>query len=576
MFSTNLGEYQEVVDSALAEIEDQRILSRIWAHDHTVWKSDPTEITNRLGWLKIAEVMIEEISLLEALVEAVRQGDQDGRPCTHVLLLGMGGSSLAPEVFSETYGVKHGYLDLKVLDSTDPGAVLANVEQLDLTRTMFIVSTKSGGTVETLSFFKFFYNRVAEAVGVEQAGNHFIAITDAGSQLDELAARHNFRAIFRNDPNIGGRYSVLSYFGLVPAALVGVDVETLLERALAMAGDNQGYNGPVDGDNYGARLGVILGELAKAGRDKVTLITSPAIASFGDWVEQLLAESTGKEGKGILPVVGEPVGAPEVYRDDRLFVYLRLDGDNTFDAAVNDLEDAGHPVVRLRLKDIYDLGGQFFLWEMATVVAGHRLDINPFDQPNVESAKVLALQMVTAFHEKGELPVLAPTLRSDGITVYGDLQEDLIHDLDVITAGDALRAFFDQAQLGDYVTLQAYLKPNVETDRALSELRAGLRARTRLATTLGYGPRFLHSTGQLHKGDAGGGLFIQITADSPQDADIPDEAGSPESSISFGALKAAQALGDRQALLDVHRRVIRFHLGSDVAGGLDTLIAALA
>jgi transaldolase/glucose-6-phosphate isomerase len=290
--SASLGSYQDAVDTALAEMKNQRIIDRIWAHDHTVWKPQPTEITNRLGWLHTAEVMMDNLHRLEALVEDVRA---DGY--THALLLGMGGSSLAPEVLRKTFGVKGGYLDLAVLDSTDPGAVLAHAERLDLAQTLFIVSTKSGGTVETLSFFKFFYNQVAEAVGADQAGPHFVAITDPGSKLADLAERYNFRATFLNDPNIGGRYSVLSYFGLVPAALVGVDLETLLDRALRMVCNCEGYNCPAEGDNHGARLGAVMGELAQVGRDKVTLFTSPAIASFGDWVEQLIAESTGKRGR---------------------------------------------------------------------------------------------------------------------------------------------------------------------------------------------------------------------------------------------------------------------------------------
>ncbi|TEU14783.1 MAG: bifunctional transaldolase/phosoglucose isomerase, partial [Anaerolineales bacterium] len=415
-FSASLGEYQSAVDAALAEMVENRILPRIWAHDHTVWKPEPAGITNRLGWLHTVEAMQENLPRLEALADQVR-----AEGYTHVLLLGMGGSSLAPEVFSKVFTVGatgRSPLLLAVLDSTDPGAVLAHAERLDLSRTLFIVATKSGGTTETLSFFKFFYNRVADAlrqssgqaVGADRAGEHFIAITDPGSHLVDLAERYGFRDTFLNDPNIGGRYAALSYFGLVPAALIGVDLQTLLNRATTMMCNCEGCNRPVNGDNNGARLGAILGELAKAGRDKVTLITSPPLASFGNWVEQLIAESTGKEGKGILPVVGEPLGPPEVYGNDRFFVVLdsgdwRLDiGDRQVPNTqylVSDLEDAGHPVVRLHLRDLYDLGGQFFLWEMATAVAGHRLGINPFDQPNVEAAKVLARRMVAEYMQKG-------------------------------------------------------------------------------------------------------------------------------------------------------------------------------
>jgi transaldolase/glucose-6-phosphate isomerase len=552
--SARLGTYQATVDAVLAEMAENRVLNRIWTHDHTVWKPEPTEITNRLGWLHTAEVMSENLYRLEALTEEVRAAGY-----THALLLGMGGSSLAPEVFRKTFGVKEGYLDLAVLDSTDPGAVLAHAERLAPAHTLFIVATKSGTTVETLSFFKFFYNRVANTVSADRAGEHFIAITDPSSKLADLADRYGFRATFLNDPNIGGRYSALSYFGLVPAALVGVDVPRLLDRALAVASGCQPC--VAARDNSGAWLGAILGELAKAGRDKVTFAISPTIASFGDWVEQLIAESTGKEGTGILPVVGEPLGPPEVYGDDRLFVHLRLDGDDTHEAATQVLEDAGHPVVRLNLHDPYDLGGQLFLWETATVVASHRLGINPFDQPNVEAAKVLARRMVAEYTEKGTLPGM---------------------ELAPLTA-EALNGFLAQAQPGDpatgsgrsYIALQAYLQPTAETDAALAALRIRLRDRFKLATTVGYGPRFLHSTGQLHKGDAGRGLFIQFTADDPRDAPIPDEPGRPDSSITFGVLKAAQALGDQRALLDAGRRVIRFHLETDVAGGLRRLSETL-
>jgi transaldolase/glucose-6-phosphate isomerase len=543
------GRYQERVDQALQDVERRKIVERIWAHDHTVWKPEPTEITNRLGWLHIAETMRGNLDRLEALKTSVR-----AEGYTDVLLLGMGGSSLAPQVFRQTFGLGEGPADLAVLDSTDPGAVLAHAGRLEPARTLFIVATKSGRTVETLSFFKFFYNWTAEALGQDQAGQHFVAITDPGSDLVELASQHRFRSTFLNDPNIGGRYSALSYFGLVAAALVGVDLKELLDRAVAMAGSCGGGHPPDVGDNYGVRLGVVLGELAKAGRDKATLITSAAIASFGDWVEQLIAESTGKEGKGILPVVGEPVARPAVYGDDRLFVYLRLNGDHTHDAAVQTLEDAGHPVVRVELGDLYDLGGQFFLWEFATGVAGSLLGINPFSQPNVEAAKVLARRMVAAYEEKGALP----------------------EDESILPEPGAVTSFMDQAQPGAYIALQAYVQPTTETDAALLALRTRLRNRYRLATTVGYGPRFLHSTGQLHKGDAGKGLFIQFTSDALCDVPIPDEAGSPESSTSFGVLKMAQAQGDYQALVSVGRRVLRIHLGGDVIGGLVKLVEGLA
>ena len=551
----NLGTSQRSVENALAELKDNKIISRIWAHDHTVWKPETKEITNRLGWLHSPEVMGENVERITTFVDEVR-----GNGYTHALLLGMGGSSLAPEVFRKTFGVKEGYLDCAVLDSTDPGSVLAYAQGLDPERTLFIVSTKSGTTVETLSFFKFFYNWVSNAVGEEHSGEHFIAITDPGTPLVDLAQHFGFRSTFLNDPNIGGRYSALSYFGLVPAALMGIDIRTLLDRSMIMVRNCEACNRPAEDDNIGAWLGVVLGEIVKEGRDKVTFITSSQIESFGDWVEQLIAESTGKDGKGILPVVRESVGVPENYGEDRFFVYVGLDGDESHDAALAELEREGNPIIRLPLHDLYDLGGQFFIWEMAIAVAGSRLGINPFDQPNVEAAKVLAREITAEYREKGILPVESPLIEEDGIAIYGELTANSVE--------SALTNFLKQAKPGSYIALQAYLQPTVETDLLLQTLRTRLRDRYRLATTLGYGPRFLHSTGQLHKGDAGHGLFIQFTANDQRDAPIPDKAGSFASSMTFGVLKAAQALGDRQALTNRGRKVVRFHLGKDVIGGL--------
>lgn len=557
-----LGKYQSNIDTALRDLRENDILARIWSHDHTVWKPEPTEITNRLGWLHSPEVMSKAIPEINAFVDEIR-----AEGFTHALLLGMGGSSLAPEVFRFTFGVQTGYLDLAVLDSTDPGAVLAHANRLDPAKTLFIVSTKSGGTVETFSFFKYFYNWTSEKISETKAGKHFVAITDPGSGLADTAKKYNFRKTFINDPNIGGRYSALSYFGLVPAALIGMNLNVLLERAAAMGQLSKGIASSQTKDNSPATLGVILGELAVQGRDKVTLIASPPIKYFGAWAEQLIAESTGKEGKGILPVDGEEVGAPSVYGNDRLFVYLRLEGDSTFDQKVEALLEAGHPVVQLDLQDLYDLGGEFFRWEIATIIASRRLEINPFDQPNVESAKILARQMVEAYQKAGKLPEQVPSLQADGVSVYADVSAKNL--------ADALNKFLAEARPGDknhksrsYVALQAYVTPTLENDAALQQLRTKIQTRLRLATTIGYGPRFLHSTGQLHKGDAGHGLFIQFTSEAAQDLAIPDEAGLPYSSMTFGVLELAQALGDRQALLDAKRRVIRFHLGKEVERGL--------
>jgi hypothetical protein len=379
-----------------------------------------------------------------------------------------------------------------------------------------------------------------------------VAITDPGSPLANVASRLNFRATFLNDPNIGGRYSALSYFGLVPAALKGVDVPLVLDRALMGASPCEACVRAED--NPGAWLGAAMGTMAKLGRDKLTIVASPTIASFGTWVEQLIAESTGKEGRGIVPIVDELLGPPEVYGDDRLFVHVRMRNDSSHDDGLAALEGAGHPVIRLHLHDIYDLGAQFFIWEMATAVAGHIMGINPFDQPNVQASKALAREMVAQYMATGELPNGGAAPASAGV-----FSDSLL-----------------QTRPGDYVALQAYVQPTEATDSALQELRTCLRDRFRLATTVGYGPRFLHSTGQLHKGDAGRGLFIQLTADDQQDVAIPDEAGLPDSSITFGALKAAQVLGDQEALRSAGRRVVRVHLDQDVAGGLARLVAELS
>ncbi len=556
----SLGQYQAAVQAALAEIERQRIVPRIWEQDHTVWKPEPAEITNRLGWLNITPKMLPEVGRMQALAEEVQRAGY-----TDALLLGMGGSSLAPEVLRKTFGIKDGCLDLSILDTTDPAAVLGHTRRLDPAHSLFIVSTKSGGTVETFSFYRYFYNWVAATLGIAQAGEHFVAVTDPSSVLAEVAEQRRFRAIFLNDPNIGGRYSALSFFGLAPAALTGLEVGKLLERAQAMVNqcgpEVSGQNNPA------AYLGAILGELARAGRDKLTIVTSPAICAFGDWAEQLLAESTGKEGRGILPVVGGAVAAPEMYGSDRCFVYLRLSGDHTHDINLQALEKTGHPVIEIEVCDLYDLGAQFFLWEMATAIAGYRLGIQPFDQPNVESAKLQARRMVTAYKQSGRLPAEAPALVEEGIEVYGDSK--------VGSLAEACQRFLAQAEPNGYIAIQAYIPPAEDIDASLFALRNRLRYLTRLAVTTGYGPRFLHSTGQLHKGDNGKGLFIQITSDHPQDVAIPDEAGTFISNMTFGVLEAAQAMGDRQELMEGGRKVIRFHIKGDILVGLARLTYAL-
>lgn len=553
MMTMQLGDAQATVAEGLRDLCGEHIIDRIWAGDYTVWSDKPAEITNRLGWLDLADNMADKTDRMETFTRGlVENGFRSA------LLLGMGGSSLAPELFEKTFGraarpasAPYPFLDLVVLDTTDADAVRAAEARLDLAHTLVIVATKSGGTVETLSAFKYFYNRLLALVGPEQVGSHFIGITDPGSKIVDMAAQFRFRDLFLNDANIGGRYSALSYFGLVPATLVGVDVPALLERAAIAASNATPGHCDAIGDNQAAVLGATLGKLALAGRDKVTFITPRALASFGDWVEQLIAESTGKQGKGILPVVGEPRAPIESYASDRLFVHLRLEGDASTDAFAADLAAAGHPVVTLRLGDLYDIGGQFFLWEMATAIAGHFLSINPFDQPNVEAAKVKAREIVTAFATTGSLPA-------------GDF---------VAPEPGALAGFLESARPGDYVAIQAYIQPSPAADEALRALRQAIHLRTGLATTAGYGPRFLHSTGQLHKGDAGHGLFIQFVSDAMEDVGIPDEAGQVAAAMSFNILKKAQALGDARALRDARRRVISFAVGTEAVEAIERLAA---
>jgi glucose-6-phosphate isomerase len=482
---------------------------------------------------------------------------------TDALLMGMGGSSLAPDLFRKAFRAVAGYLNLKVIDTTDPEAIEFHTRDLDLSKTLFIVSTKSGTTSETLSLFKYFFNQTAQVVGNSKAGNHFIAITDPGSPLQALASEFGFRETFVNDPDIGGRYSALSYFGLVPAALMGIDVDLLLDRAADMASNCEPANCPVEGNNTGAVLGGVMGALHNSGVDKLTFITSPSIVSLGAWLEQLLAESTGKEGKGIVPVDGEIPGRPDAYNTDRLFVYLKITGDTTYDTQVTTLEEADHPVVRIELADLYDIGAEFFRWEVAAAVAGHVMGINPFDQPNVESAKIQARQMLDEYIAAGRLPILTPSLSDGEIEVYSDLTADSL--------GGFMESFLSLSRPGDYVALQAYINPVPETSLALGEFRHAIRDKYHIATTVGFGPRFLHSTGQLHKGDGGNGLFIQFTVDDVQDLPIPDEPGKEASAITFGVLKAAQAMGDRQALIDAGRRIIRFHIKGNVVEGIRLL-----
>ena len=557
----------------LDRLDSERVVERIWNRDHTVWSPDPAEISNRLGWLQSHEEMKTALPEIEQFVEEVRA---DG--VKQVLLLGMGGSSLAPEVFGTIFGSRNGYPSLEVLDTTDPGAILHFERKSDLKKTLIIVSTKSGGTVETLSLMKYFYSKVSEEVGEENAGQNFIAITDPGSKLEEKAEALGFRKVFLNNPDIGGRYSSLSYFGLVPAGLLGIDLQTLLEKAKEMAVVSKAGGFSAKDGNTPALLGAALSAMGKSGQDKITLIASEKIRPFGLWLEQLLAESTGKKGKGLLPVDSEPLLKAAEYGPDRLFIIFSLNQDPEMEETAKTMANQGLPLIRLGLPDIYSLGGEMFRWMMATAIAGWSLQINPFDQPDVESAKVLARDLITEYEEKGRLKEAEPDFELDCFQVYLGCPRFKANSLE-----EGWQGFFSALQQAStvkmgalpYVAIQAYLQPDPETDRALQLLRQKIGSLYRVAVTVGYGPRFLHSTGQLHKGDAGNGFFIQLTAEDREDVIIPGGSGSGRRSISFGTLKKAQALGDWQALLDAGRKAIRFHIVSDAAGGIDKLTQAL-
>lgn len=555
----SIGKYSNLFDAVIKKLKDEKVIDRIWKKDFTVWNNDPTEISNRLGWLDSVEVTSRSLNEINHFVDEVKVAGY-----TNVLLMGMGGSSLAPEVFRLTFGVKEGYLDLAVLDSTHPEVVMDYAKKLNPAKTLYIVSTKSGGTVETISFMKFFYNYALHILGKEEVGKHFAAITDPGGGLQKIAEGLNFRKIFLNDPNIGGRFSALSLFGIVPAALIGVDVE----KILSIAKDetiNCKKTGKDISENTAAIIGAIIGTLGQKGIDKLTYIISPNISFFGAWVEQLIAESTGKIGKGILPVDLESIEAPEFYSDDRLFVYLKLKNDNTYSDKVEKLKSAGFPILEFEIENIYELGKEFFSWEFATVIAGWLMKIQPFDQPNVEQAKVVAKQMMNDYQQKGKLPELNAIVEEKGIKVYGDFK--------VRTVDEVLHTFLADCKDGkNYVTIQAYLVPDKNTTEALQKLRTSIQKKYKAATTLGFGPRFLHSTGQLHKGDAGNGYFIQFVSDIKEDIPIPKNPGTESTSITFGILIKAQALGDRQALLANKRKVITIDLGSDVIASITKFI----
>jgi transaldolase/glucose-6-phosphate isomerase len=492
---------------------------------------------------------------------------------THALLLGMGGSSLGPEVLQMTFGSRRGFPQVHVLDSTDPAQIKAFENKIDLAHTLFIVSSKSGSTLEPNIFKQYFFQRVQERLGVEEAGNRFIAITDPGSKLQHIAESDGFRRIFFGVPSIGGRYSALSNFGMVPAAIMGLDISRFLDHVEEMV-HACSPTVPVE-ENPGVMLGIILGVLAKHGRDKVTLITSPGIWDFGAWLEQLLAESTGKDGKGLIPVDREPLGTPNIYGNDRIFAYLRLESapDTAQDAAVEALATAGQPVVRISLADPYQLGAEMFRWEIATAVAGSILGINPFNQPDVEASKVATRKLTTAYEQAGALPTETPIFVADGIRLFTDEKNRAALAPTVAekqTLAGYLTAHLSRLGVGDYFALLAYIEMNEMHERRLQAIRLAVRDAKHVATCLGFGPRFLHSTGQAYKGGPNTGVFLQITCDDAVALPVPGQK------YTFGVVKAAQARGDFHVLAERDRRVLRAHLGPDVAAGLAMLEAAVA
>ena len=550
-----------------AAIDDWKIsgkVRRLWARDASLWTG--SDEAGWLGWLGITEDQLANADRFTQMAQDIKLAG-----FTHALLLGMGGSSLAPEVLKMTFGKIAGYPELFVLDSTDPAQVKTLENKVDLAKTIFIVSSKSGSTLEPNIFKQYFFERAKQAMGGQNPGSHFIAVTDPGSKFEQVAEGDHFRHIFHGVPSIGGRYSALSNFGMVPAAVMGMDAAQFLDRADVMAVACSACL-PVD-KNPGVLLGLILGVAGRRGRDKVTLITSPPVSDFGAWLEQLIAESTGKEGKGLIPVDREPLGAPEVYGSDRVFAYVRTEKgfDPAQDAAVDALANAGHAVVRISMGDLYNLGQEMFRWEIATAVAGSILGINPFNQPDVEASKIATRKLTSEYEKTGSLPADKPVLSAGAIELYTDERNAAA--LAKSAAGDRslagyLRAHLYQLTRGDYFALLAYVERNDAHEKTLQAIRKTVRDRKRVATCLGFGPRFLHSTGQAYKGGPNTGVFLQVTCDDAADLPVPGEK------YTFGIVKAAQARGDFQVLAERGRRALRVHL-KEVEKGLASLEAAV-
>ena len=560
-----VGAFEADVTATLKDLHAKDFVRRLWAKDPSLWHQDLAHhaiIRNALGWLSVIERQRAQVPRLRALAEDVKHAG-----LTHLLLLGMGGSSLCPEVCRLTFGIIRGHPELHVLDGTVPSHVKSVENRVDLERTLCIVASKSGSTTEPLVFQKYFFERMQRVKG-DRAGEHFLAITDPGSLLERVARELRFRDVWHGEPDIGGRYSALSNFGMVPAAAMGVDVERLLSCAEQMRRRCDAAVPPAD--NPGVALGVILGTLAKAGRDKLTIITSPALSSVGSWLEQLIAESTGKEEKGMIPVEGEPLGEPRVYGHDRVFAYLRYvdEPDPEQDAQIKALQAAGHPVVRIDVADVMNLGQEVFRWEVATATAGALMEVNAFDQPNVQESKDFTRSYLEEFKKKGSLPQDPPVVVDGDVRIFADAANQRALS-GASSLDEILAAHLARVHAGDYVALNAYVERTPAVHAAFQRMRTQVRDAKQVATTVGYGPRFLHSTGQLHKGGPNTGVFIQITAGEREDLMIPGEP------YSFGTLAAAQALGDMKSLTMRHRRVIRIHVGVDVESGVKRIQQAV-
>jgi transaldolase / glucose-6-phosphate isomerase len=556
-------ELRAQVDSVLADWTQNKKPSGIWKRDASLWTNK--DEAKWLGWLDITEEQLANVNTLLALQHEARD-----KRYKYALLLGMGGSSLCNEVTAFTFGQQEGYPQLLILDSTDPAQVKAVESTIDYASTMFIVASKSGSTLEPNIFKDFFFAGCEAKLGKGEAGKRFIAITDPGSKMEQIAQRDRFARIFAGSPSIGGRYSALSNFGMAPAAMAGVDVKKFLTRAQAMVLACKSDDAK---QNPGVLLGAILGTLANQKRDKLTIFTSPQVKDLGAWLEQLIAESTGKIGKGIIPVDRESVAAPDSYGSDRIFVYVKLAGaPDPQEEPIAALEKAGHPVVRIELGDIYDLGAEYFRWEIATAVAGAIIGINPFDQPDVEASKVVTRSLTEEYEQKGSLPAETAAFEDEGIKIFADTRnrkaiEGALKDGSL--AG-FLRAHFERIEAGDYFALLAYVEMNAQHEAALQRMRHRVRDAKKTATCLGFGPRFLHSTGQAYKGGPNSGVFLQVTADDANDVAIPGHA------FTFGVVKAAQARGDFSVLAERGRRALRIHLPADVNAGLAKLDAAIA